>query len=328
MGNSPTQSDVAKLAGVSRGLVSLALSGSEVVSDESRRRIQVAAAELGYVRDLGAAALAAGRSQVLGVVLPDLRNPFFEGVVDALGAHATDLNLLPLVATSSDDRQREGLILTRFRELRVAGVIMVSPVQLLADLESAARAQPTVLIGADVASQALDTVHVDEDAAAALVAAHLAERGWRSVISLSENSGAGEVWIERRQKALSRAVERAGLPFNRVEAGVGEGVSAALRGALGALGQRTAIVAHNDLVAIDALSVLRGSGLQAGSDVAVIGFDDTYMARHPEFDITSVSQDSGELARLAVQALLNRDGWDGTGREAVVQPTLAVRSSS
>ena len=88
MGKNPTQSDVARLAGVSRGLVSLALSGSPMVAEDSRRRILAAAEELGYTRDLGAATLAAGRSQVLGVVLPDLRNPFFEDLIDALQRRA------------------------------------------------------------------------------------------------------------------------------------------------------------------------------------------------------------------------------------------------
>lgn len=327
MGKNPTQSDVAHLAGVSRGLVSLALSGSPMVAEDSRRRIIAAAQELGYTRDMGAATLAAGRSQVLGVVLPDLRNPFFEGVVDAIGAHATTLKLLPLVATASDDRDREALILTRFRELRVAGVIMVSPVQPLADLEIAARAQPTVLIGADVASSSLDTVHVDEDAAARLVTAHLIERGWRSVVSLSEHSGPGEVWIERRQEALAAAARDSGLPFTGVEGGRGLSASAALREYLPRLGERAAVVAHNDLVAMDALAVMRDAGLRPGRDVAVIGFDDTYMARRPEFDVTSVSQDTGELAQQAMGALLERD--EDRGRhESVVRPTLAVRSSS
>ncbi|AXE40250.1 LacI family DNA-binding transcriptional regulator [Acidipropionibacterium virtanenii] len=327
MGKNPTQSDVARVAGVSRGLVSLALSGSPMVAEESRRRIIAAAQELGYTRDMGAATLAAGRSQVLGVVLPDLRNPFFEGVVDAVQAHAATLRLLPLVATSSDDREREALILTRFRELRVAGVIMVSPVQPLTDLEVAATAQLTVLIGADVASESLDTVHVDEDAAARLVADHLVERGWRSVVSLSEHVGDGEVWIERRQEALATAAGAAGLPFAGVEGRPGHGASAALREYLPRLGERAAVVAHNDLVAIDALAVARDAGLRPGRDVAVIGFDDTYMAQRPEFDVTSVSQDTGELARQAMEALLERDGRTGR-HESVVQPSLTVRSSS
>ena len=73
----PTQADVARMAGVSRGLVSLALAGRPGVSSATRRRIQDAADRLGYSRDLSAASLATGSSPVLGIILPNLRNPFF-----------------------------------------------------------------------------------------------------------------------------------------------------------------------------------------------------------------------------------------------------------
>lgn len=330
MGKNPTQSDVAAAAGVSRGLVSLALSGSTLVAADTRERILATARELGYTRDLGAASLAAGRSPVLGVVLPDLRNPFFEGVVDAIGAEARSQHLLPLVATASDLTNQEALILTRFRELRVAGVIMVSPVQSISALERAAKTLPLVLIGADIPHARLDSVHVDEDAAARLVIAHLVERGWRSVVSLSERSGPGEVWIERRQVALAEAASAAGLPFTSIEGAEDEGAAPVLRALLtDGLAERSAIVAHNDLVAIDALAVLRDAGLRAGRDVAVIGFDDTHLARRPEFGITSVSQDSARLAHLAMAALLHPGAEAGrAGREAVVAPALTVRSSS
>ena len=111
MAADPTQRDVARAAGVSRGLVSLALSGSSLVADDTRERIVQVAHELGYTRNLGAASLASKRSPVVGVVLPDLRNPFFESVVDNLQHEADGLGLLPLVATSADDRSRETTVL-------------------------------------------------------------------------------------------------------------------------------------------------------------------------------------------------------------------------
>lgn len=84
----PTQTDVARMAGVSRGLVSLALAGRPGVSSATRRRLQDAADRLGYSRDLSAASLATGSSPVLGIILPNLRNPFFETVVSYLSVAA------------------------------------------------------------------------------------------------------------------------------------------------------------------------------------------------------------------------------------------------
>jgi DNA-binding LacI/PurR family transcriptional regulator len=347
-GQDPTQSDVARVAGVSRGLVSLALSGSPSVAPATRERIVKAADRLGYTRNLGAASLAARRSSVMGVVLPDLRNPFFENIVESLQVEAEAAGLLPLIATVSDDQMREAAVLRRLRELRVAGVVVVSPVQSLDDLARAARAMRMVLVGADAAEGSLDSVHVDEAAAARLIVGHARERGRRRVVALAEATGPGEVWVRLRRGALAQAAHDAGLSFEAMRAGEGHTVSQCLHELLreGAGGERgndartsreadrlhdVLVAGHNDLIAMDALAALRALGLTPGPDVGVVGFDDTHLARRPEFDITSVSQDDAALARLAVAALTDRKSGvpaDSKGREWVVAPLMSVRSSS
>lgn len=344
-GGNPTQSDVARAAGVSRGLVSRALSGDPSVTPATRKRIMSAAEELGYTRNLGAATLAARRSPVMGVVLPDLRNPFFESIVDALQSEAAAAGLLPLIATASNDRSREATILHRFREFRVAGVAIISPVQTLENLAAAALSLNMVLVGAPGAVDNLTSVHVDEAAAARLIVRHASERGWRKIISISEETGPGQVWAELRRDALAAAAREAGIPFTALEAHTGATVSWRLHELLAGEGSREAngpdnpidalqgslIVGHNDLVALDLLAALRAMGYAPGRDVGVIGFDDTHLARRPEFDITSVSQDDAQLARLTVEALTAQaDNRRSTaeGREWAVTPSLSVRSSS
>lgn len=305
----------------------MALSGSEKVAPATRERIIAVAQDLGYTRDLGAASLASGCSPVLGVVLPDLRNPFFELVVRHLDPKAAAQGLVPFIATALDSTQQEALILERLREMRVVGVIMVSPVQPIEELERAAESLPIVLIGADVEPKGLDIVHVDEDEAAKLIMDHLVERGWTSVISLADEAGPGGVWVERRQRAMREAATRAHLPFHLVDPGVapvaaGEGLHRLLDSL-----ERPAVVAHNDLVAVDALAAVRKSGRVVGRDVAIIGFDDTHLASRSEFSLTSVSQDPETLVELAMTALAKRQ--TGTpGAEHVTQPTLVARSSS
>lgn len=333
MGSEPTQSDVAQLAGVSRGLVSLALSGSPAVAEATRDRILAAAEQLGYSRHLGAASLAAGRSPVVGVVLPDLRNPFFEGLVATLQAESDRHRLLPLVATVSNDPAREAVVLERFRQLRVAGAVLVSPVQPLADLSAAGRSLPLVLVGADAPGTTIDCVHMDEDAAARLVVDHLAARGWQRIVYLSSEAGAGQVWVDRRRSAIERIAAERSLPVTVVEVGADDGVAAELLPQLTSAAERVAVVAHNDLVAADAVVVLRGHGLVPGRDIAVVGFDDTHVARRPEYNFTSVSQNLSQLVHLALAALVERraaepDGARPTGREWVVTPSLSVRDSS
>ena len=199
----PTQTDVARMAGVSRGLVSLALAGRPGVSSATRRRLQDAADRLGYSRDLSAASLATGSSPVLGIILPNLRNPFFETVVSYLSVAAERVGWLPLVGTASDDTRHEEAVLRRFREFRAVGVIVVSPV---GDLESLAAlsgpTSPLVLLGAENQSGVVPCVHVDEDTAAQLIVEHLGSQGVRRVVSLAEECGSGMVWVLRRRAAL------------------------------------------------------------------------------------------------------------------------------
>lgn len=319
MTRNPTQADVARAANVSRGLVSLALAGSPLVAADTRVRIEQAARELGYTRNLGAASLASNGSPIVGVVLPDLRNPFFESVVDNLQHEADALGLLPLVATASDDRSRETTVLQRFRELRASGIVMVSPVEGPEAFTRIGSGQPLVLIGAALAGPGFDSVHVDEDAAAKLIVDHLRVRGWERIVAVSVISGLGEVWIQHRRAALVRAASAAGMPLESLELSRGEALASQLGALLDAReGQRLAVVTHNDLTAADVLTFVRAQGLRPGTDLAVTGFDDTHMARRPEFDITSVSQDNAELARLAMTALRERAEWmvASTGRQS------------
>ncbi|MDR1851567.1 MAG: LacI family transcriptional regulator, partial [Propionibacteriaceae bacterium] len=134
-----TQKELAKRLGVSRSLVSMALSDSPLVAAETRERIQKEAAELGYVRDMSAANLAAGRSTFVGVLLPDLRNPFLENIVEGIETSAVSHGLLAFMATGANSVEREHKVIDRFREQRAAGVIAVSPAASPEDVRALAK---------------------------------------------------------------------------------------------------------------------------------------------------------------------------------------------
>lgn len=324
----PTQSDVARMAGVSRGVVSVALSGSPGVSERTRQRIRDVAEQIGYVRNLGAAALAGHFPTALGMVLPDLRNPFFEGLVAQVQTHASRHDLLPLIVTTLDDPARESMVMHRLHEQRVAGIIAVSPVQTAGDLVQIARSLPLTIIGTEPLGGSIDVAHMDEDAAARLVSAHVRERGWARVLHLSGSPGPGEIWVERRRRALAEAFS--GMPFSHVGVPNGAPISPILARLDPDDAERPlAIITHNDLLAMDVVPAVHSLGLIPGRDVAVVSFDDTHMAARPEWSLTSVRQDVDELATTAVEALLTRQGSPAAdGRETVIAPTLTVRSTS
>ncbi|WOP19223.1 LacI family DNA-binding transcriptional regulator [Raineyella sp. LH-20] len=327
--NDPTQSDVARLAGVSRGLVSLALSGSPRVAPETRRRIVAAAEELGYTRNLGAATLASARSPIVGVLLPNLRNPFFEAVVEAIQDAARAHALLPLVATASNDDARERAVIGRFQELRAAGAVLVSPFARADALEAYAAQVPVVTVGSEALSPRVDAVHVDEAAAADLLVDHLLGRGYRGIVHLSPRHGDADPTVSVRRREQLRAMAARGLAPRCLEAedDAGEVVRRLLAAERPAA--PWAITAHNDLMALDVVAALRAAGLVVGRDVGVTGFDDTYLAGRTEFSLTSVDQDPALLGGAALDLLVARQA-DPTrpGEDRVVAPRLTVRTSA
>lgn len=324
----PTQSDVARAAGVSRGAVSLALSGSPGVGEDTRERIRAVAAELGYVRNLGAAALAGQFESALGVVLPDLRNPFFESLVAEIQHRGVSNDRLPLFVTALDDPEQEMMVMRKLHELRVGGIVVVSPVSSREHLIKMSEILPIAVIGSEPIGGCVDVVHMDEDHAARLISEHVRAGGWKRVLHLSGMAGPGDVWVERRRRALAEAFKD--IHFTHVAVRSDDMIHPVV-GAQdpGNRAEPLAIVAHNDLTAIDIVTAVRGLGLVPGRDVAIIGFDDTHMAARPEFGLTSIHQDAGDLSQISLDMLHERAA-DPTapGREAVLAPTLTVRSSS
>ena len=122
-----TQADVANSAGVSRSLVSLALSGSPKVAAETREHILSVAASLGYRANTAASALARRRSTTIGLVLPNLRNAFFEQVSRSLDDAAAQRGLTTFVTVGAEDQERLRRAIDSLLGVRVLGIILVSP---------------------------------------------------------------------------------------------------------------------------------------------------------------------------------------------------------
>ncbi|MFT0847591.1 LacI family DNA-binding transcriptional regulator [Actinomycetaceae bacterium L2_0104] len=328
MNRRPTQDDVAQKAGVSRGLVSLALSGAPGVNKTTRERILAAAESLGYVRNIGAAALAGKFHSTLGFVMPDLRNPFFDVLVSELQVGADFLNLLPVIVTSLNDADHEVEVIRKLHEMNVAGIVVVSPVETPEQLIRAASALPLVVIGAEPTGGNIDVVAMDENAAAALVATHIRERGWQRALHLSTPLKGGDIWVRRRQNALAHALN--GIPFEQATI---EPSTSLVRTIEEFEPKREneplAIIVHNDQLAMDVIPAVHSMGLTPGRDVAVVSYDDTHVARHPEWSLTSVSQDASTLVSTALERIRYRgDHLDLPGCEFLVEPALSVRTTS
>lgn len=340
-GRGVTQSDVADAVGVSRSLVSLTMSGSPKVAAETREHVLEVARSLGYRVNASASALARRRSSTIGLVLPNLRNAFFEKMARCLDDAAAEEGLTVFLAVGAENKARLSRAIDSLLGVRVLGIVLVSPWLTGEELRSLAAESPTVLIGQRSPGGLVDAVHLDEEEAARRVVAHLRERGAGSVAYIAPRV-VDDASRHLREQALAAAAAAAGLPFRTWE-GDGNGAGGAIRelltvadaGASDASNGtqpagRLGLVAHNDMLAIDAVAVLRDRRSSSEAPL-LVSYDDTYLARRSEFALTSLAQPEEDLARLAVRLLIDRASAEGEAPEAqdlIVEPELVVRRST
>lgn len=314
-----TQSDVARLAGVSRGLVSLALADSPKVAESTKARIRAIADELGYSRNFGAAALASSSSTLLGVVLPNLRNPYFESLMAALQHEAEGRGLTVLAATASGDEAREIAMLEHFRAMRVGGVVLATPSRPASHYARFAACLPLVIAGSPYVAGPAHVVHIDEHRAARqIVERALAEGRRRCIYVMPE----GEDGATRyRRAAITAACDEVGAPLTIVPAAD----RARLVDDIAASPQQVCVIAHHDLLAIEIVSLALQQGWRLGSDVGLVSYDNTFLAAYEGFGLTSVDQQPHVQARRALDVIAEPGG--DMGRNLVVGPQLVVRTS-
>lgn len=337
----PAIADVARLAGVSKATASRALSGRGYVADETRRRVQDAAAQIGFIASPDAASLVTGRTKNVGVVIPFVNRWFFgevlEGIERALLTAGYDLTLYNLEPIGPDRDRVFDFFLAR---KRVDAVVAVGVD--LTDREVAViarREKPIIALGGT--APGAPRLAIDDHAAAALATEHLLRLGHSRIAHLA---GAGAGAAARSVQGLRRAgfletMADAGLaPRGGVESIVVEaemslpgGYSAALQ-LLGHPGDRpTALFAASDEVAFGAMRAAERLGIAMPSELSIIGIDGHEYAEL--FGLTTIEQYPGEQGRLAVEAVLH---LLGEGIEADPLPDsgaplatrLVVRSST
>ncbi|MFB8127560.1 LacI family DNA-binding transcriptional regulator [Streptomyces bacillaris] len=320
----PTILDVARAAGVSKSLVSLALRGDAGVSESTRARITAAADQLGYRSNALARGLVQGRTMLLGVLLTDLANPYHTDVVAGIEESAGEAGFGVLLAHGRRDAKRLASQLDTLVQLNVDGVIAVSSWVDPADLQAAARRTPVVVVGRPEHPPAgIDTVANDDAAGVALAMTHLVGLGHREIafVTTSRRPAA-----EGRRCGYETASHRAGLSPHTVAAESVEElplrVAPLLRSGVSAL------IANNDLTAVALLDIAHDLGLPVPERLSVVGYDNSTLAALVRPRLTSIDQPRPELGRTAVRLLLQRSGGRTTDRHEVLNPRLVARGST
>jgi DNA-binding LacI/PurR family transcriptional regulator len=323
----PTMDDVARRAGVSRALVSLAMRGSEKVSATSRTAVMAAADELGYRPNLIARHLASKQTRTFGLLINDLHNPYFPRVVDGVKRAADARGYRLLLNSAFLDDRHERHALDTFVDFNVDGIILTGARVEPSVIERAARSVPVVVVSRPMRSPNIDTVNNDDKLGATLAIEHLIGLGHEHICHIDGGKGAGA----RQRRAGYESTMRAHglLPFV-VSAAFTE--SSGARAAEVALGSRrpiTAIFAGNDLSALGALDTIEGNGLTVPHDISLVGYDNTFVAALRHVALTSVDQGREQLGELAVEALIDRiEGGRTHAVHHVIPPTLVVRNTT
>ncbi len=327
--------DVAALAGVSVGTVSNVLNRPEKVSAPTVARVQHAVAELGFVRNDAARQLRAGRSHSIGLIVLDMRNPFFTDVARGAEDRASEGALAILVGNSDESAEREKAYLDLFQEQRVHGVLVTPLTEDLSRLRQLRdRGTPTVLVDRQDDAEEFSSVSVDDVAGGMMAVNHLLSLGRRRIAFVGGPQSIRQV-ADRLRGAQCAVDAVYGASLEVIESDAltvlnGRSAGETLRGRP-AYARPDAVFAANDLLAIGVLQAFSMLGeVRVPQDIALIGYDDIDFASAAVIPLSSIRQPSALIGSTAVDLLLREAaGGDGFVREQIVfQPELVVRAST
>jgi LacI family transcriptional regulator len=326
--------DVARHAQVSTTAVSKVLRNAYGTSPAMRAKVREAITELGY-RPYAAARGLRGQTYTIGVMLPDLRNPFFPEILDGLTGHLRDTDYQVLIGPSCcNGEEAEAKLTDAMIDRGMDGLILIAPVSPRAHLDHLAGLVPTVVIGRHGHSARYDTVADDDAAGAALVVDHLAELGHGRIAHI-EHHETNPVRLAEMPNAIRAAGYRQAMLARGLEPDI---VSTSYTQEGGYLGTQqlltraqrpTAIFAGADIVAMGVLEALTEAGLSAPADISVAGYDNTNFAALGPISLTSVDQAGHHIGATAARLLLDRIADRGRPTAQVkISPTLIPRRST
>ena len=324
--------DVAVRARVSTTTVSHVVNGTRKVDSKTAARVHTAIEELGYRPNALARSMRRGQTHTVGIVIPDIANPFFGDLARSLEDHLFEAGYSAIICNSDGDVAKESRYLDVLLSKKVDGLLLVAasqPTEGLVDLVE--RGPPTIVVDRELDDLPLSHVLVENHRGGYLAGRHLLDLGHRDIGVIEGPGGLGT--SARRLEGFQSALAEVGIGLSpgRIVRGDFRSASgrSAMEGWLRSEHPPSAVFAENDLMAVGALSAAHAAGVDVPRDISVVGFDGIAFGADVTPPLTTVGQSTDDMAAAAAELLFERLHDVGAKRRLVELPvSLAIRGSS
>lgn len=328
----PTIYDIARLAGVSTATVSKVFNHTGRISDKTRRRVLAISEELGYRPSVVASALTGKRTYSIGLLIPDLANPFFAELARHVEDRAHELGYNVMICNTDNDESKELKYVQLLRQKSVDGIIAATGVKNDAALKELISHQvPISLIARNHSHLSASSVQVDDYAGGYAAAQHLIGQGHKRIAIVLENLRITS--SKERLRGYRDALNDAGIPYDPtfvLESDFTiEGGRQAGGRLLDAAEPPSAVFACNDLLAIGVLQAAKERRVHVPEQLSVIGFDNTILAEIASPPLTTIAQPIEAMGHQVVDLIVDEIAGKSTVKKRVVlMPELIIRSST
>ncbi|MCD6257937.1 LacI family DNA-binding transcriptional regulator [Candidatus Aerophobetes bacterium] len=318
--------DVAKLAGVSPACVSLALNGKPYVSAKTKKRIYNAIEQLNYRPNIIARSLRNKKTHTIGLVLSDITNPFFPEIARGVETKAREYGFNVILCNTDADPLLEKNYIEVLLAKQVDGLILTS-VRIMDDLDKYTKENcPLVFINRKPPLSDFDFVGIDNVASAKMAVEHLIKLGHRKIALIR---GEPASWASfSRYEGYRMALKEAGIPYSDNLVKIGylryESGYRAMESLLKGSPIPTAIFCANDIMALGAIDACVDRKVKVPQDLAIVGFDDIWVASLKNVQLTTVHQPRYEMGAKAVELMVERIIGKRKKTKRVILPTKLV----
>ncbi len=327
-----TIKDIAREVNISYATVSRALNNKYGVKKETREKVLKAADKLDYRPNAIARGLVKKRTQSIGLVIPDITNPFFPEVARGVEDGAQEAGYNVFLCNTNWEQTRETQYIDLLAEKRVDGIV-IAPVSSRVDMleKTLGEMIPVVYVSNAPEDTKSSFVVIDNLRGGFLATKHLIESGYRTIgfIGASEDATTLEERLEGYRLALNKYGMEADERFIHLGDFRRESGYNIIRRIIEKNSCPRALFCENDLLALGVMQGAKDKGLKVPDDVAIVGFDDIPLASYPEIQMSTIYQPKFDMGKIAVGILLEKlKGTLPNNRKVILEPQLVVRRSS